>query len=76
MSTETSWRILNIEEKVLTRRSNTMGDTLLQKEAATSSQLSEVAPEYMGTRKTKVTLHGVPFVGPLGVFLRPIWEDR
>lgn len=59
---------LNIRAKVLARRSNAMWDILLSTEDAEKSLANNILTtksvglhsEYMGTRKTKVTLLGVP----------------
>lgn len=65
---EESLKSFNIEAKVLAQHSNVMWDVLLQIEDAAillagsilTMKIVRLQTDYMGQRKTKVTLHGVP----------------
>lgn len=65
---EEALKSLNIGAKVLAQHSNAMWDVLLQTEDAAillegsilTMKTARLQTEYMGQRKTKVTLHGVP----------------
>lgn len=65
---EEALKSLNIEAKVLARRSNAMWDILLATKDSAKALAGNILTtksvrlqtEYLGTRKTRVTLHGVP----------------
>lgn len=65
---EEALKSLNITAKVLARRSNAMWDILFPTEEAAKSLAGNILitksvrlqSEYMGRRKIKATLHGVP----------------
>lgn len=76
---EEALKTLNISPKILARRTNALWDILLQTEeqakrlagCVLNTKALRLQTEYLGTRRTKVTIHGVPIDIP-----EDIWRGK